>query len=63
MAETAFILSPDKIVLLPDIHAGCPMVDMVSHSVFIANYLPKSSDHSVECLSLLQNIANGGLNS
>ena len=36
MAETAAILAPRKVVLLPDLQAGCPMADMITADEIIA---------------------------
>ncbi|OPY64987.1 MAG: Quinolinate synthase A [Syntrophorhabdus sp. PtaU1.Bin050] len=60
MAESAKILSPNKTVLLPEIHAGCPMADMVTaqdvkkmkqdhHNAAVVCYINTSADVKAEC--------------
>lgn len=60
MAESASILCPDKIVVLPDEHAGCPMADMVNEvelqrkkqeipDVIVVCYVNTSAEVKAEC--------------
>lgn len=60
MAESASILSPDKIVVLPDENAGCPMADMVDAvqlarkkeeipGALVVCYVNTSADVKAEC--------------
>ena len=60
MAESAKILSPEKTVLLPELHAGCPMADMVTPEALremkakhpgavVVCYINSSADVKAEC--------------
>lgn len=46
MAETAKILSPDKIVVLPDLNAGCSLADSCPPDLF-REFVNKHPDHTV----------------
>ncbi|HOJ10287.1 MAG TPA: quinolinate synthase NadA [Clostridiales bacterium] len=60
MAESAKILSPQKTILLPEKHAGCPMADMVTAEALrefkknypnaaVVCYINSSADVKAEC--------------
>jgi quinolinate synthase len=48
MAETAAILSPEKLVLLPEEHAGCPLADMITAEQ-LSELKKKHPDAAVVC--------------
>jgi quinolinate synthase len=48
MAETAALLSPDRIVVIPDINAGCPMADMIDGDT-LAHFRKDRPDAIVVC--------------
>jgi len=48
MAESASILSPDKVVLLPEEEAGCPMADMIT-SIDLERWKEKFPKAAVVC--------------
>ena len=48
MAQTAKIISPEKKVLLPNLHAGCLMADMINHEQMI-NFKKDYPDTPVVC--------------
>ena len=68
MAETANILSPDKIVLLPDASAGCEMADMMDKIIALRKECEKRGiemDIQVDggiSLSTVETAAKAGAN-
>ena len=48
MAQTAKIISPSKKVLLPNLHAGCLMADMINHEQMV-NFKKNYPDTPVVC--------------